>query len=178
MHTAGKLARRYGLSRSTLLYYHRIGLAGAERAQRGQLPRLLDTDRERLERILAYRDAGVPIEVIHTCSPRTRAAGAIPGAPAVRAQHRDRPTACAAARHRPTARRRAGVARQPNLGQGRLGRSSRRPAFPEAEMDLWHVEFERRAPEAHQDFLEALGILLAEIVTIRQRSAAAITLPA
>ena len=26
MHTAGKLARRYALSRSTLLYYHRIGL--------------------------------------------------------------------------------------------------------------------------------------------------------
>ena len=28
----------------------------------------------------------------------------------------------------------------------------------EADMRRWHVEFERAASEAHQDFLESLGI--------------------
>ncbi len=28
----------------------------------------------------------------------------------------------------------------------------------DADMDAWHLEFESRTPEAHQDFLESLGL--------------------
>lgn len=38
------------------------------------------------------------------------------------------------------------------------------------DMDRWHSEFERLAPEAHQDFLEFLGIDASEIDSIRQRA--------
>jgi hypothetical protein len=37
-------------------------------------------------------------------------------------------------------------------------------------MQKWHAEFEQRSPEAHQDFLESLGIDAKEITAIRQRS--------
>ena len=45
--------------------------------------------------------------------------------------------------------------------------------FPESPkfMDAWHAAFEGRFPEAHQDFLESLGITPQEIAAIRKRSA-------
>ena len=37
----------------------------------------------------------------------------------------------------------------------------------DAAMDRWHREFEKMSPEAHQDFLESLGIAPQEIAQIR-----------
>jgi hypothetical protein len=37
-------------------------------------------------------------------------------------------------------------------------------------MNRWHAEFERQAPEAHEDFLASLGIPPAERALIRKRS--------
>jgi hypothetical protein len=37
-------------------------------------------------------------------------------------------------------------------------------------MNRWHAEFERRAPESHQSFLEWLNIGSDEIVSIREQS--------
>lgn len=34
----------------------------------------------------------------------------------------------------------------------------------------WHIEFEKSSPEAHQDFLESIGIDEGEITLIRQWS--------
>jgi|TARA_B100002003_G_C14150603_1_gene553370 DNA-binding transcriptional MerR regulator len=42
----------------------------------------------------------------------------------------------------------------------------------DAAMENWHIEFEKTSPEAHQDFLETLGISDAEIARIRDRSKA------
>jgi hypothetical protein len=36
-------------------------------------------------------------------------------------------------------------------------------------MKKWHVEFERRAPLAHQSFLQWLGLSPTEVVAIRER---------
>jgi|TARA_B100001964_G_scaffold240337_2_gene309867 hypothetical protein len=40
----------------------------------------------------------------------------------------------------------------------------------DAGMDNWRIEFEKTSPEAHQDFLETLGISAEEIARIRDRS--------
>jgi len=37
-------------------------------------------------------------------------------------------------------------------------------------MKNWHVEFEKTSPEAHQDFLESIGIEKDEIISIREWS--------
>ncbi|MCP4150845.1 MAG: hypothetical protein GY757_24070 [bacterium] len=42
--------------------------------------------------------------------------------------------------------------------------------FDEAGMRKWHVEFERMSPQAHQDFLESLGIEEEELKQIRRKS--------
>jgi MerR family transcriptional regulator, thiopeptide resistance regulator len=44
--------------------------------------------------------------------------------------------------------------------------------FSEDQMHRWHAEFERSAPEEHQEFLEFLHIPAAEIKTIRNQSRA------
>jgi len=40
----------------------------------------------------------------------------------------------------------------------------------ESDMKKWHIEFEKTSPEAHQDFLESLGIQEQEIKAIRKLS--------
>lgn len=40
----------------------------------------------------------------------------------------------------------------------------------EAGMKSWHIEFEKTSPEAHQDFLESIGIEKDEIISIREWS--------
>lgn len=40
----------------------------------------------------------------------------------------------------------------------------------DATMRRWHTAFERRAPKAHQRFLEWLGVSAEEIAEIRQMS--------
>jgi hypothetical protein len=42
--------------------------------------------------------------------------------------------------------------------------------FSEADMHRWHMEFERSAPEEHQEFLAFLHIPSEEIRAIRERS--------
>ena len=41
----------------------------------------------------------------------------------------------------------------------------------ETDMHNWHVQFEKMEPEAHQEFLESLGIEEEEIGRIREWSA-------
>ncbi len=40
----------------------------------------------------------------------------------------------------------------------------------DADMEKWHIEFEKVSPEAHQDFLESLGISEEEISSIRKQA--------
>jgi len=40
----------------------------------------------------------------------------------------------------------------------------------EKDMRNWHIQFEKMEPEAHQEFLESLGINAAEIQKIREWS--------
>ena len=42
--------------------------------------------------------------------------------------------------------------------------------FDDESMHKWHQAFEKNAPKAHQEFLEFLGIDIAEIKKIRRKS--------
>ena len=171
--TVGRLARRFGLSRSTLLYYDSIGLlrpAGRTHANY----RIYDSgDRKRLEQICRYREAGLSLEEIGRIldSPASGTAGILERRleglneeiSALREQQRivvsllrDR----SALRRARTLDKRAWVALLAASG------------LDEAGMRRWHVEFERSSPEGHQDFLESLGIPIQEIRSIRRWSKA------
>ncbi len=61
-----ELGRLFGLSRSTLLYYHSIGLLKPSGRSRAAYRLYAEADRERLERICFLREAGLSLaEISH-----------------------------------------------------------------------------------------------------------------
>ena len=166
--TITQLAKSCGLSRSTLLYYDRIGLLRAT-DRTGSGYRLYGAaERKRLQRICALRQAGLALADI-----RTMLAGA------------RKPRATVVARRleeiggqvrdlRVKQRLLAGMldklargAVPPQVDKAPWVDMLRAAGLDQVAMHRWHAEFERRAPEAHQDFLQSLGIPEAEIRRIR-----------
>lgn len=176
MYTIGQLAKRFGLSRSTLLYYDAISLLPAStRSARGYR---LYTEQavQRMTHIQTWRDAGLPLATIRT----------------LLASGTDTPTAVLE-RHLQALNSEISRLRQQQqvivhlldsasalrdsrtMNKQRWVEMLRAAGLDEAGMCKWHSEFEQRSPEAHQDFLESLGIDAAEITLIRQHSRLAIS---
>ena len=64
MRTVGELARSHGLSRSTLLYYDRIGLLKPSGRTPSGYREYTDRDEERLGQICLYRRTGLSLAEI------------------------------------------------------------------------------------------------------------------
>lgn len=171
MHTVGRLARRFGLSRSTLLYYDRIGLLSPHGRTAAGYRIYWDDDVARLEKILVYRGVGVPLETIgELISSEPGSVG-----DALEERLRRINTEISHLREQQAlilrlltdgdAARRARVMNK--QGWTALLRAT---GLDDDDMARWHQEFERLAPESHRDFLESLGIESEEIRTIRERS--------
>ena len=72
MLTIGRLARRFSLSRSTLLYYDSIGLLRPSGRSPANYRLYTERDRRRLELICRYREAGVPMLPVVAGTAETR----------------------------------------------------------------------------------------------------------
>jgi DNA-binding transcriptional MerR regulator len=72
-----ELGRRFSLSRATLLYYDRRGLLRPSTRRANGYRNYSETDEKRLEQIVLYRRAGLPLREIRTLleKPATRVAG-------------------------------------------------------------------------------------------------------
>lgn len=62
--TVGVLGRKFGLSRSTLLYYDKIGLLSPSGRTGANYRDYTDDDVDRLEKICLYRKTGVELKRI------------------------------------------------------------------------------------------------------------------
>lgn len=175
MITIRQMAAEFGLSRSTLLYYDRIGLLRPDyRTSAGY--RLYNVaDRKRLELICRFRSAGLSLARIERLLDRPQ-----PTRSALVAALHGRLTALnreiAALRRQQQVvvnlLQQTGSAKRTRLmDKPRWIALLRAAGMDDAEMRRWHVEFERQSPEAHQDFLESLGIPPTEIRKIRRGAA-------
>lgn len=175
MKTVRQVAQAFGLSRTTLLYYDRVGLLRPfHRTSAGH--RLYSAEDEgRLARIRELRAAGMPLaEIDAVLEPDRRFRSSLE-----EALHRR----LAGLNGEIAALRRQqqvvlALLKQPGAaGRARVMTKERWVALltaagmDEADRDRWHREFERLSPEAHQDFLESLGIEPDEIRRIRAWSA-------
>lgn len=171
MLTVRQLGSLHGLSRSTLLFYDKIGLLPAT-VRTAQGYRLYDEKAEkRLAQICRYRAAGLPLEEIRAIleGPRNRISKALEQR--LRAINRE----IAALREQQQSIVR--LLRKPEalrdtrvMTKERWVDLLRQCGFSEADMHRWHVTFEAHSPEAHQDFLESLGIDPAQVDSIREYS--------
>ena len=169
MLTISQLARRCGLSRSTLLYYESIGLLGPARRTASNYRAYGDGDLQRLQQICVYRDAGLKLEDI-------RAVLARPGSDASAVLERrlveiaseigqlrsHQRAILKLLKHKNSFRRKQVITKQKWVS---IMKAS---GFSEDDMQRWHSEFERSAPAEHQEFLEFLHIPAEEIRSIRE----------
>lgn len=162
----GELAKRFRLARSTLLYYDRLGLLRPSGRSRSRYRVYDDAAVERLEKICTYRRLGVPLEDIRKL---LDAKGAAADLLVARLAALDEEIARCREQQRVIVAL-LGRARTRALDKDRWVAILRGAGLDDAAMHKWHVEFERAAPEAHQEFLEALGISTAEIARIRRDS--------
>ena len=166
-YTVGRLAREHGLSRSTLLYYDRIGLLRPSGRSGAGYRLYTEADRRRLEAICRYREVGVPLAEIGEILDRADGTAAMLER---RLEMLNDEMARLREQQRTVVRL---LQNHPKVCQGRALTKERWVALleatglDEADMRRWHVEFERMAPEAHRDFLESLGIGADEIRRIR-----------
>ncbi len=187
MLTVTKLARRCGVSRTALLYYESIGLMPPPQRSGGNYRCYSEADAQRLLHIRAYRKAGLTLEDIRTIL-KTQTGKKHSG-------RRGGDATGNAAGHASGVLKRRLVELDAEIEALRahqqailqlLGSKALRKAemitkekwvsvmkscgFSNEQMNRWHAEFERSAPEEHQEFLEFLHIAAAEIKTIREQS--------
>jgi DNA-binding transcriptional MerR regulator len=163
-----QLARSFGLSRSTLLYYDRIGLLSPSGRTPSGYRTYGERDRERLARIRRYREAGFAVKDIHALLRPTR----LPPARMLerRLQEIDEEIVRLRGQQRVLAgmlRRLAGRRRPATIDRGAWVAMLRAAGLDEAGMRRWHAEFEARSPTAHHHFLRELGIGEPEARAIR-----------
>lgn len=168
MYTISKLAREFGLSRSTLLYYDRIGLLSPPERSRSGYRLYSPAERGRLEVICSLRQAGLTIEDIRVILATTE----------------EGPDAVLRRRLLEVGGAIRDLQAQQRLLAGMLkvklegGPSAavdkdvwvemlRQAGMDEAGMRRWHGEFERRSPEGHHGFLLSLGVSEQEAMQIR-----------
>ena len=172
MFKIGQLAKQFGLSRSTLLYYDRIGLlCPSGRSEAGY--RLYSTsDVERLRSICAYRDAGLSLEEINTIVDNLD----VPQREVLKCRLQEIGQNIRVLQQQQQMLAKMLKIKASDTPFAKTGKQLwvemfRAAGMDEAAMRSWHREFEQRAPEDHHAFLLALEISEKEAIQIRKLSA-------
>jgi DNA-binding transcriptional MerR regulator len=171
-----QLAGRHGLSRSTLLYYDRIGLLTPSGRSAAGYREYSEADEGRLVLICTYRRAGLSLKDIARVldAPSGRIADALHA----RLDELDKELESLREQQRMIAKL---------LGSGDLPVGDAvmdketwvsllvASGYDEDAMEAWHADFERTSPEKHERFLRFLGIDEDEVQAIRARAVSART---
>ena len=170
MWTVSKLAASCGLSRSTLLYYESIGLLKAPARSAGNYRRYGEPDQRRLQQICAYRNVGLTLADIRAILDRreTDASGVLKR----RLMALDSEIETLRAHQRAILKllKNDSFGRKKMITKEKWVGIMKASGLTEADMHRWHAEFERAAPDEHQEFLEFLHIPTDEIRSIRESS--------
>lgn len=171
MTTISRLAKQFKLSRSTLLYYDRIGILRPSGRSPANYRLYTGVDRQRLEKICHYRKMGLSLKAIREIldSPDNRMGDVLKQ----RLQEVDRQIQALQNQQR-VIRNLIGHPSFSRLPAG-LNREKwttllRASGMTDQDMLQWHMEFERLFPDDHQAFLESLGIPRDDIKAIRALS--------
>jgi DNA-binding transcriptional MerR regulator len=171
MFSIGQVAKKYALSRSTLIYYDHIGVLKPSGRTDSNYRLYSSEDLRKMDRIVLFRSAGLALDSIA----------------ALLDQGDDELNGILEKRLFAINHEIQGLRSQQKvilriLENKNLEMETRvmtkdtwvalleAAGLDEAGMKNWHVQFEKTSPGAHQDFLESLGIDGEEIKSIRQWS--------
>ncbi len=174
MLTVTQLAQRCGLSRTALLYYESIGLMPPPQRSGGNYRCYGETDMRRLLQIRAYRDAGLKLEdiraILNTASDCS--GGDAYGVLRRRLLELDAEIGTLRGHQQAILKllEHKALRKAKMITKEKWVSIMKACGFSQEQMHRWHAEFERSAPEEHQEFLEFLHIPATEITTIREQS--------
>jgi DNA-binding transcriptional MerR regulator len=171
MFTIGQVAKKYGLSRSTLIYYDNIGILTPSGRSESNYRLYSDNDLKKMDRMMLFRSAGLSLDSI----------------PSLLDKKGDDLNSSLELRLSSINNEIQGLRNQQKVILNILENESsvkgsrvitketwvsllKAAGLDEDGMKNWHVEFEKTSPEAHQDFLESIGIEKDEIISIREWS--------
>ena len=165
------LAKAFGLSRSTLLYYDRIGLLKAPVRTSAGYRCYTPSEYRRLERISVYRSAGLSLADIRALLADEKSAH-------VRILEKRLQDLESEVQHiRQQQRQITAMLKTmsskdypPVVDKKMWVEMMAAAGMDEAAMEKWHAAFEQRAPDAHEDFLRSLGLGQEEVEKIREWS--------
>ena len=168
MYTIGDLVKEFNLSRSTLLYYDKVGLLKPSARTESDYRLYSEQDFNRMSKIALYKKAGLSLDAIGEILDSAE----------------DQLTHILEQRLESLNSEMSRIREQQRFVLQLLGKNSllknvkvmskaqwikilQDSGMDQAAMHQWHVEFERNLPEAHHDFLEALGMSRREIEAIK-----------
>lgn len=171
MITPGKLAKRFGLSRTALLHYDFIGLLRPSSRDANGYRYYGEPEVRRLEQICTLRTAGLPLKEIQRVLDDP--ANTLTEALQVRLEELNEHIEGLRNQQRFI----VGLLRT-DEARGRIRVMSKAlwvslldaAGFSESDRGQWHADFERQSPDKHQQFLEFLCIPDDEIRMIRARA--------
>lgn len=171
MLSVSQIARRFGLSRTTILYYESCGLLKPALRTRAEYRLYGDNEVRRLQQVCLYRSAGLSVAHIRTIlsNPDTDVTALL------RRRLRELNDEIGRLRDHQQVilrllRSKNLLRRMKNMTKEKWVSIMKAAGFSEDDMHRWHREFEKAAPDDHNEFLQYLHIPAAEIKTIRDWS--------
>ncbi|MEJ2137151.1 MAG: MerR family transcriptional regulator [Desulfofustis sp.] len=170
-YSISQLANLFGLSRSTLLYYDRIGVLCASKRTASGYRQYTGEDHKQLERICMFRGAGLTLAEIK----QMFSGGETPSVSILEERLRNLDKEILELRtqqHLITKMLKRMTSKDftPAIDKNVWVEMLESAGMDEEGMRAWHAEFEKRSPEAHYDFLLSLGIPESEVRRIQDWS--------
>ena len=168
MLTVTQFAKKYDISRATVLYYEREGLLKPALRSSNGYRWYGDAEIERLQAIVAYRSYGIPVASIGELLDRQEGVSQVD---ILRGHFNDLEKEISLLRKQQ--RVIVALLKEPQLLEENMVTKERWVAImkasglDEAAMITWHQKFEEMEPDEHRKFLESLGIDAEEINKIR-----------
>jgi DNA-binding transcriptional MerR regulator len=171
MYTIGQVAKKYALSRSTLIYYDSIGVLSPSGRSESNYRLYSEDDLKRMERIQLFRRTGLSLDSIELLlesessdlgSTLEQRLFAINNE--IEKLH-DQQKVILKILENEILEKSARV-----MTKDVWISILKAAGLDEEGMKNWHVEFEKSSPDAHQAFLESIGIEKTEIAAIRDWS--------
>ena len=159
MLTISQLAKRFQISRSTLLYYERENVLRPARRAANGYRWYGEAQIERLERILAFRAAGVPVADLNQLLQRDDEAAS---AQLLWNQFHTLEREIRNLRRQQNAILKfldsPLILEENMVSKERWVEIMRASGMSDEDMHNWHRQFEKLEPDAHREFLESLSI--------------------
>lgn len=167
MYTVGQLAKAFGLSRATLLYYDSLGLLPCARRTAAGYRLYAAADHERLAQICRYREAGLTLAAIGEllAGARSRTAALLTArldelsGEISRLREQQKGLVRLLLNHQVQERRAV-------IATADWQAIFRDAGFSDRDQWQWHRDFDAADPERHRQFLEERGASPAKIAAV------------